>query len=221
MEDKFLTIHNYKNARGVHPNEARWKGHRVTLTCAQCGKSFERQRSKVSGNGLHFCGDICRKAWNKIHPPNHRTNKVTKPCEVCGTPITRRPSRMPEHPTCSHTCRGEWTKRNKVWLHERSEAAHEKVMTECYNCGITFHILPYKLERDARHFHNDDCKQQYLGELHVIATELLPGVPSGTYLKKRYAVKFHAIILKRRKEQSCSSLPPSPNGLLASSSGSC
>jgi len=47
-------------------NFSKW----VRVNCDHCGKNFGRLTSKLSNFKHHFCGDPCRREFNKINPPH-------------------------------------------------------------------------------------------------------------------------------------------------------
>ncbi len=80
----------------------------VRVECEWCGKEFNRKPSHIFNH--IFCSAKCYGAWcsqnmRKDNNSSWKGGKLTKTCEVCGTPFKVFPSRI-EARFCSIECRG-------------------------------------------------------------------------------------------------------------------
>ena len=72
---------------------------RVSISCAACGKTFERIPSHVALD-KNFCSKACQKTTQQ---------RRTIPCSSCQTLLLRKPSQIrPTGNFCSHACYGTW-----------------------------------------------------------------------------------------------------------------
>lgn len=89
------------------------RGQKDTRPCANCGKPLTRLLSQARGKAW-YCDHVCQAA----HAPSPitmaraanplRGQRETRPCEHCGTPVTRYLSqrRLAQYWTCSRSCSG-------------------------------------------------------------------------------------------------------------------
>lgn len=95
------------------PNQKRQPRTLLDLTCPHCGKSFQRYKSRVTGN-LAFCTAECY--WKSsyrtesVGASNRQRNpdaQETRPCGTCGVDVTRYISTGQSTFYCSRACRWE------------------------------------------------------------------------------------------------------------------
>jgi len=96
------------------------KRHRITLTCPQCGKSFERIPSEIKQGKSKFCSYVCRGRWQR----EHKTHKGEKSANWKGGPKgwpSRQPDRLREYNTerlarLNNCVMNDFTKDDWHWL---------------------------------------------------------------------------------------------------------
>lgn len=142
------------------------RGQRETRRCAGCGKALTRLVSQARGE-YWYCDRVCQNA----HRPSRRAagaytypisgHKETRPCAICGTPITDYLSAR-QHTaewTCSRQCAGKqrmarlqaagrWQKPPS-----RPRQGAEK---QCAQCGATFYASQAELAK-GRDFCSRTC----------------------------------------------------------------
>lgn len=97
-------------------NAPAWKGTQITVQCAQCRATVQRDPSKVERNDNFFCCRTCFDLWRKTHLRGANNPNWSEPvhttCATCGKPIDRNPARVgvTERKVhfCSKPCRYEW-----------------------------------------------------------------------------------------------------------------
>ena len=169
--------------RAEHQSEAfsgeanpNYRGAKSTYECHWCGASVEKYPSHVVGRV--FCSDDCRAAWQSesfTGEDNPRWARITVPCDYCGTPIDRRPSRIARHEAlfCTEGCKNAFHSQyisgedNPNYRHGKSDSfryganwseMREEVLQrdghECQECGMELdeHLDMYGF---SLHVHHD------------------------------------------------------------------
>jgi|SRR5580765_2018672 endogenous inhibitor of DNA gyrase (YacG/DUF329 family) len=62
----------------------------VEVTCLECGAPYTVYPGKAAT--AKFCGNDCKFAYQKTHPPRARLPRLTAPCAYCGEPVEYLPS---------------------------------------------------------------------------------------------------------------------------------
>ena len=93
-----------KKCQGKMLGSLRGSGETVKLTCAVCGKSFERLACLVKeGQNHFFCNKECR--YKLLPRGTHRSGRVELTCDNCGKTFTRIASRASKaNKTGKHFC---------------------------------------------------------------------------------------------------------------------
>jgi hypothetical protein len=66
----------------------------MLIPCKVCGKEFQNRQGKRAAK---YCSLRCRS--------DDRIKRITKPCEYCGVPVTKTPSKIKGHMFCGRVCR--------------------------------------------------------------------------------------------------------------------
>lgn len=100
-------------------------------TCEQCGSAFERPAWR---GARRFCSRSCRTRWMRAHVSivTRTAPKLTRPCGICGTLVTKLASKMPPSPACTPACVAAMAR-------ERQREGAEKI---CAICAGTFYVSP-------------------------------------------------------------------------------
>jgi len=94
-----------------HPN---WKGGKVKVNCAQCGKIIYRRKVDTIEHERHFCTKACDGKWRSenINGPAvyNWIEPIKTSCDQCGKEILRSrfKVRAYDHHFCSRACKGKW-----------------------------------------------------------------------------------------------------------------
>lgn len=135
----------------------------ITLTCAECGKSFDALKSRLKhGRGKH-CSPECQYKSNS----QKLRKDVSLECFGCGKTFVRPPSRKAKSRYCSRPCRdanrigekhpqylgGPTAKRGPNWAAQRRAALKRDNQT-CQHCGelglSVHHVKPFRIFSDYR-----------------------------------------------------------------------
>lgn len=91
----------------------------VTVTCQNCGKSFNRKPAVEKQNGRTFCSPSCGGEYRKrngefdgVNNPAWKGMTIKLQCEYCGLAIERYKSHVRGHNFCSLKCRSNWYSEN-------------------------------------------------------------------------------------------------------------
>lgn len=123
----------------------------TTVTCAECGKSFERDTHKAKRSKNNFCNNQCYSAYNRGgNSPLYKGGKYEHVCETCGTTFE---NYQKTQKCCSIKCsavnrRVDWVKRG------------------CTNCKKEFGVVPSaakwaKIRGNKESFCSPKCKYEY------------------------------------------------------------
>lgn len=87
----------------------------IKRICEQCGKKFERKKSKVERSKRNFCSPRCWDLWRsknqrRENSPHWKGGKVGKNCGVCGEEFQDYQSSGSK--LCSRKCQGIWHSEN-------------------------------------------------------------------------------------------------------------
>lgn len=94
-----------------------YKGTNVAVQCSHCGKTIDRDPSKIERNDHFFCCQDCYAEWRKINfcgenNPNFSTPAIETTCAWCGVSIQRKPWKIGTVKRTRHFCcaehRAEW-----------------------------------------------------------------------------------------------------------------
>jgi hypothetical protein len=69
---------------------------KLPCICERCGTTTMKTPSAIAAGRGRFCSWACKSAAQE--------NKVTRPCETCGDPVTRKAAAMKDRVFCSRTC---------------------------------------------------------------------------------------------------------------------
>lgn len=146
----------------------------ITLTCDECGSSYQAKPYMVGLSVNHFCGLPCYGKWQQAHRKGVGSKKVSVPCFMCGGTIERSPSSLKEHNFCGRFCAATWRSsgimsgpNNSTWqgghMSYRGEnwnrqriAARKRDNDTCQRCGViarglpVHHVTPFHLFTDYR-----------------------------------------------------------------------
>ena len=116
----------------------------VSLTCPQCGESFEKPLNSYRADlkrrgGPFYCSIQCVGVSQR--------KQVTRPCRWCGTPITRQPAHLRGGPFCNHSCRAQF--------HNRRRGRKTNPSSLCGDCGKSFPSKHHNSRKVC-----DTCKTQ-------------------------------------------------------------
>ena len=110
----------WQSERQIGPNNPRWQGGGVELTCDQCGAPITRKKAIAEKYEHHFCSRKCYSEWlsewqTGPDHPHWQGGGVRLTCNQCGAPITRPKAEAEKrkHHFCSPKCQGEW---QSEWL---------------------------------------------------------------------------------------------------------
>jgi hypothetical protein len=93
-------------------NNPNWRGGKLTRICANCGKEFQVQRSRVKQGWGKYCSQSCSaQARTGNQNSNWRGGKIPHQCKQCGETFWRSPSSN-QTKFCSQNCCGEWMSEN-------------------------------------------------------------------------------------------------------------
>lgn len=134
----------------------------VECICKNCGQRFRLPRS-MTKRPNHGAGNYCSRkcsaiarfsgkpSWNR-----GKTKTITKPCEYCGKPQTRKPSRFANkrvfcNASCMQAYRLERSIQPKFHIYHKNRHRYAKIFgSACIVCGFDrlieyAHIIPMKL----------------------------------------------------------------------------
>lgn len=144
-------------------NANAYKGTMVQVPCSHCGKTVERDPSKIERNDNNFCNFDCYSEWRKTNfldegNPNFSTPAIKTQCAYCGKPIKRKPWKFGQteriHHFCCHDHRAKWVgeknsgENSRHWKggtlryrgpnwNRQSQRARKRDNHTCQHCGIT------------------------------------------------------------------------------------
>lgn len=78
----------------------------MLVPCTQCGRLIQRKRSQRNASGRSFCSRTCSGAYR-------RTGHMV-PCDWCGNPTYKAPSRLTEQNFCGAGCRNRWLGKTNI-----------------------------------------------------------------------------------------------------------
>lgn len=143
-------------------------GGKATRPCAHCGRSLTRYVSQARGKNW-YCGPSCQAAHSphritvSSEPNPLRGQQETRPCAVCGKPVTRYLSqaRAKVHAwTCSKSCAASLRGRAQIaagtW--KRPEKPRRGDTIPCSVCGTEFYRQPAYIEQ-GRHLCSRACNR--------------------------------------------------------------
>ena len=97
-------------ARAEFCNRECFAAYHATLpkACIQCGAPIPRRPRSTIGKAK-FCGNDCKLAYQRRHPPRPRHERTVSPCATCGKPVGYLPSqkRPGQAIYCSRRCFGK------------------------------------------------------------------------------------------------------------------
>lgn len=141
-----------KNIKGE--KSPTYKGGKVKVRCAICGKSIERAPSKVKIAKNHFCRECFKQ--------ERKAKKVEVRCDNCGKIIEKEPNeiRRTKLHFCNSKCWGGWISKNRSG---GKSPNYRKVGVKCDNCGDIILKPPVELKRRKikHHFCNKKCEGQW------------------------------------------------------------
>lgn len=130
----------------------------VELTCAECGKEFTRNKSRVRGGTRgDFCSRDCMtKEMKNTGESHHRWNSEELECTLCGETFMRQANQIERNANsyCSHLCYSHWLSENITgennWMYRDagdkdrgddwkriSEDIRERDNHTCQECGVS------------------------------------------------------------------------------------
>jgi 5-methylcytosine-specific restriction endonuclease McrA len=142
---------------------------RVTLTCEQCGTSFDVTPGQAE-KGRRFCSRACFTAWKSanwrgVKAPGWNGGPVVSRCDACGEPFEARPSSGQRF--CSRTCYGRWQSEHLTGK-EALRWTGGKVTVYCATCGKPLERIRSEIEnRTRRFFCNQECHGRWQAENQV------------------------------------------------------
>ncbi|UBF23467.1 HNH endonuclease [Halorubrum tailed virus 28] len=91
----------------------------------------------------------------------HRSGKVDLECEWCGSDFTVKRARRDTARFCSSTCQGKYKSE-----HESGENSklHDRIETECTQCGDPMKITHSTAERNENTFCSKSCYSEWMSE---------------------------------------------------------
>lgn len=106
--------------------------------CLFCGKEFEAK----TGN-QKYCSASCRSKNGYIN--SNKNSSVTKKCEICGKEFTVSIWRSDKAKYCSKEC--------------QHQSLHGSDNCVCTNCGKSFHLKEYRINKYSRNMGFFCCKE--------------------------------------------------------------
>lgn len=131
-------------------NNSSWKGGKITLICAHCGKAKDIFPSHQREQDNFFCGSACHGKWNSENligekATNWRGGGVLISCAYCGKEKTIPRSYVNESDNyfCDTDCYGKYQ--------------DDTIMVDCTYCKSPVPREWAHLNRSDNHFCNNDC----------------------------------------------------------------
>jgi endogenous inhibitor of DNA gyrase (YacG/DUF329 family) len=123
------------------------------MVCDNCGASVVKIEGAI---GAHvFCNLACYNE-HKV-----RVNTVTKPCETCGVPVTRKGRHTHPHTYCSKKCSANSVLALASLAARNAQKYPDSRRREgCWRCGVVVD-RPKSLSPGKRVFCSTDCKHAY------------------------------------------------------------
>jgi endogenous inhibitor of DNA gyrase (YacG/DUF329 family) len=139
---------------------------KVPVTCQECGKTFEANRSDIK-RGRKYCSHECStKAHIGENNPRYK-GKVIKKCEECGKefPVYESVIKNGHGKFCSHVCKGIWQSKNVVG--EKSPAwTGGGVIKKCEECGKEFPVEKGRIKSGRGKYCSKACSNKAKSRLY-------------------------------------------------------
>lgn len=150
-----IKCHGEWQSKNIKGNKSpTYKGGKIKVKCAICGKLIERFPSKVKTTKHHFCRECFKQ--------KRKAKKVKVLCDNCGKIIEKEPNEIRRRKLhfCNLTCWGEWISRE---LSGDKSPNYRKVEVRCDNCGKTILKIPIELRRRKikHHFCDRKCNGEW------------------------------------------------------------
>ena len=123
---------------------------RITVTCAQCGKTVEIPPSQAKRAKNTFCSNACRGVYQRGSASPHWTGgDATLECAQCGKTFQRPRSSAAKYSNCccSYACQNAF------------QTTLETIA--CTQCGKTFDRHPSEIKRSKNNFCSIKCSGAY------------------------------------------------------------
>lgn len=126
----------------------------MKVPCNYCGKTLERFPSRVKDNKHQFCDKACYDDWQR----KERDGSDTRPCDICGTPVTRPKSQFLSNVACNQECLGKLLSKLKI---EHWGTANQRIAI-CDQCNKEFTRKPNQLKRYGHNFCSRECHYKFM-----------------------------------------------------------
>ena len=171
-------------------------GTKVDAVCATCAIPFRTERWRVDSFNRVYCSKSCCDSRPLV--------RETRPCSVCGAPLTRKPSifRLAKNPVCA-SCVGALRHKSRVG---------PSVSVACESCGKEYLVWPSKAKINKHHYCSIECRA-----LHIVGPAN-PSYTSGKGRKVEYGFNWKrqrrlALIRDKRRCQHCGKVPKDSRSL--------
>lgn len=142
------------------------KQNRISLTCENCGRAFERTASRVRDDGHAFCCVECMvKHTRGEHNPNFAGGMKTIVCEECGRSVERLPchANRCDHSYCSQACMGIASRRRAG----NNSALWRSTEVKCDWCGASIWRPPSAIKGREHFFCDFNCYGEWCSAVRI------------------------------------------------------
>ena len=192
-----------KNMRGE--NAVRWDGGKVTIVCAQCGKSKEIPKCQVTEN--NFCNSSCMGKWASINKRGaeiyNYVEKINVGCSYCGKDkfVTPKKVEQKQNHFCDFECMGKWQSVYRGAENVHNYKKENRIIRLCSCCGKELERDLWQQRYRKKAFCDHACYGKWLSENNIEENHPawlggpLPYPPGWRYKLKE--------IIRNRDERTC------------------
>ena len=128
---------------------------KVKLTCAACGKVFERFPSDVKNNKNNFCSRACRTDF-------YKKGHVERTCKQCGKKFSVYRSALEKSNASGNFCCRKCYNEYQKTLVGPKNVSYRRIATKCYTCGKPIAVTPSKMKEYEHHFCSVACRSKFM-----------------------------------------------------------